>query len=337
MCKGCWIGDHGMPILNSAEVLVTAELIRRLYEDLGCPTGGPLHAMLDDMNIDDEQVENEDVDKACAYLFDGSFERWAQAGDDTSDECKNAIKEACELILHSFRQMPESHRAAAIAWFKEWIPEGIEPRKATPEEVAELVAEWTREMAIPESESNGQKACVSIPCPPFSEVTLPIDPAVQYQLVDSSGQPVKTYEQAMASIFAPDAQPDGLVSVSLPISAVPGPDGAVFSRAEALGDSRQVRPVYSEQSKDTLLTSKTSPLLADIKARILDVELRKAGMDPDRYELAYEDYGDFPVTISGPTASPGRDAAIRELGEALDVPQELLAGLAQDTNRIEPD
>lgn len=179
MCRPCWAGDYGSPIVSSDEVLVTAELIRRLYEDLGCPTGGPLHAMLDDMNIDDQQVARTDVDKECAYLFDGSFERWAQAGDDTSGERKNAIKETCALIVHAFRGMPESHRAAAIAWHEGWIAAtfanltdvlqsaGSLPR-AIPELTELLVADWTREMNAPPPQPGGTKACVPIPCPPFT-------------------------------------------------------------------------------------------------------------------------------------------------------------------------
>jgi hypothetical protein len=183
MCQQCWSGDHGAPIVNTEEVLVTAELIRRLYEDLGCPTGGPLHWMLDDMNIDDEQVENADLDKICEYLFDGSFERWAQAGEDTSDERKNAIKETCGLILHSFSyKLPESHRAAAIAWHEGWIPRRIEfltgrpgEMKANAAQVDSLVAEWTEAMNGPPSRSDGTKECVSVPCPPFTG-TLTWDP-----------------------------------------------------------------------------------------------------------------------------------------------------------------
>lgn len=179
MCRGCWAGTYGAPIISSDEVLVAAELIRRLYEDLGCPTGGPLHWMLDDMNIDDGQFENADIDKLCAYLFDGSFERWAQAGDDTSDERKNAIKETCALILHALRDMPESHRAAAIAWHEGWIP--VEISVATgivvpdnllpnvgPELFAAQVAEWTREMNAPPPQPGGTKACVTVPCLPFT-------------------------------------------------------------------------------------------------------------------------------------------------------------------------
>lgn len=179
MCRGCWVGTYGAPIISSDDVLVTAELIRRLYEDLGCSTGGPLHWMLDDMNIDDEQFENVDIDKLCAYLFDGSFERYARAGDDTSDERKNAIKETCALILHAFRGMPESHRAAAIAWHEGWIAAtfanltdvlenaGSLPR-AIPELTELLVADWTREMNVPPPQPGEAKACVPIPCPPFT-------------------------------------------------------------------------------------------------------------------------------------------------------------------------
>jgi hypothetical protein len=48
-------------------------LIRHLYEDLGQATGGPLHWMLDDLNIDDEQV-----DSVVSGRFD-PFEGYAQA------------------------------------------------------------------------------------------------------------------------------------------------------------------------------------------------------------------------------------------------------------------
>ena len=58
MCRSCWYGDHGPPVIAGEEVLLTAQLIKRLYADLGQSTGGPLHWMLDVMNIGDEQFEN---------------------------------------------------------------------------------------------------------------------------------------------------------------------------------------------------------------------------------------------------------------------------------------
>lgn len=213
MCRSCWSGDHGAPIVSSDEVLVAAELIRRLYEDLGCPTGGPLHAMLDDMNIDDGQVANTDIDKACAYLFDGSFERWAQAGDDTSDERKNAIKETCALILYAFSQMPESHRAAAIAWREGWAQElitelGPGDQRATAGEVSELVAEWTREMNAPPLAPDGVKACVSIPCPPFTgEVSGAVYPGPGQRFAPDA-------KITGSGVVGAEVNPDGLANVT---------------------------------------------------------------------------------------------------------------------------
>jgi hypothetical protein len=336
MCHGCWVGNYGAPIVNTEDVLVTAELIRRLYEDLECPTGGPLHAMLDDMNIADEQVENEDVDRACEYLFDGSFERYAQAGDDTSDERKNAIKETCRMIIWSFRQMPESHRAAAIAYHEGWVPEGIFPRTVSADQVAEwtadLAAIWARGASAPQPQPGGQKACVSIPCPPFTGVVYPPSGTRFAQDARITGPGVAGVQ----------VNPDGSATVQWrPRPAITAEDIQVAnaltaSAREVMDDPRQIRPTYPDRSDGTLPTSATSPLMADIKARILDPDLRKLGLDPHRYELAYR-IDDLPATVPGPTATPERNDTIRKLGEALDVPPEILAGLTHEANRIETD
>lgn len=177
MCRSCWYNDHGAPVVADIEVLATAELIRRLYEDLGQDTGGPLHWMLDDMNIDDEQFENKRDSypgDLYAYLWDGRFDRHAQAGEDTSDERKQAIEDTCRLIWASFERMPESHRAASIAWHEGWAWDhmravvgimGGTPPKIGPAELDAYVEGLRAPVAA-------VKACGDIPCPPFEEVTL---------------------------------------------------------------------------------------------------------------------------------------------------------------------
>lgn len=212
MCKSCWWGDRGAPIINTPEVLATAELIRRLYEDLRCLTGGPLHWMLDDMNIDDEQVEGADLDEICGYLFDGTFERRAQAGADTSDERKNAIKDTCGLILASFLQMPESHRAAAIAWHEGWAAQAVNElaeigtaTRATPEQVDELVTQLRQAEDTP----TGPKECVPVPCPSFEPCDLQGSPIPAESATDSppipSGRPM-TFKWSEATVGAPDPE-----------------------------------------------------------------------------------------------------------------------------------
>lgn len=187
MCRSCWHGDHGAPVIATAEVLATAELIRRLYEDLGQSTGGPLHWMLDDMNIDDGQFERKREgypDDLYTYLWDGSFDRYAQAGEDTSDERKEAIEDTCRLIWTSFDRMPESHRAASIAWFEGWAWDhmravlgamGDTPPRIGP---AELDA-YVEELRTPAS---AVKTCGPVPCPPFETVELRITSTIPNRL-----------------------------------------------------------------------------------------------------------------------------------------------------------
>lgn len=96
-------------------------LIRHLYVDLEQPTGGPLHVQLDDGNLGDYWVGEEANRGRYGYLFDGSFERWSQAGDNVSHERKCAIRDTCEGILHLLRQMDEAERHVAVNLFeKSW-------------------------------------------------------------------------------------------------------------------------------------------------------------------------------------------------------------------------
>lgn len=107
--------------MSAPEVLATVQLIRRLYVDLEQPAGGPLHVQLDDGNLGDYWVGEEANRGRYGYLFDGSFERWSQAGDNVSHERKCAIRDTCEAILVLLRQMDETGRHAAVSLFwKSW-------------------------------------------------------------------------------------------------------------------------------------------------------------------------------------------------------------------------
>jgi len=98
-------------------------LIRHLYVDLDQAAGGPLHIILDDSNVDDSDLDYCAQPKNYEYLFNGDFERWAQAGDDVSLERRTAIRDTCEQILTLLRPMSEQQRRDAINEFwKGWRP-----------------------------------------------------------------------------------------------------------------------------------------------------------------------------------------------------------------------
>jgi hypothetical protein len=53
MCQGCW-DEVGRPTLWNSKVKRAVELIAAVYA--AEPTGGPLHAVIDDWNIDDSDI-----------------------------------------------------------------------------------------------------------------------------------------------------------------------------------------------------------------------------------------------------------------------------------------
>jgi hypothetical protein len=56
MCRGCWECDD-FPAEWTPTIARAVVLWRRLYDELGEPTGGPLHVYLDDYNLDLEVIE----------------------------------------------------------------------------------------------------------------------------------------------------------------------------------------------------------------------------------------------------------------------------------------
>lgn len=55
MCRGCWECDD-FPAEWTPTVARAVVLWRRLYDELGEPTGGPLHVHLDDYNLDYDEI-----------------------------------------------------------------------------------------------------------------------------------------------------------------------------------------------------------------------------------------------------------------------------------------
>lgn len=269
--------DYGKPISADPEILGAAELVRRLYEDLGEGTGGPLHWILDDGNIYDDQMPDADEQvKIFAYLWNGDFKKWSQAGADVSAELRQAIQDTCQGILYAFDRMGEAERTCVLAWHWGDIERELPDWHAnhrTPEHLAsarEQADEFVRlALAVP-AEMDTPKACVSIPCPPFtggrllwSDVTVGHPGGVVDFLGDLSDDALRSAIEvrfAGSGVVDTQANPDGSVTVGwerdpseLPYRVndtsfgfcAPGPGVGLVH--DALDDARQIRPVYLER------------------------------------------------------------------------------------------
>lgn len=186
MCQSCWTGD-GMPVTADETTLAAAWLIEHLYEDLGQCTGGPLHWMLDDGNLSDDQLGDRDPvgywHRLFDYLHDGRFNQWAQAGDEATPEKLLEIQHTCEAILIAFRGMTESARMAACAWAFGWVaaelPEwsarhkGPEARERIEADALELLEQARALPPVEERHKAAEsEACEPVPCPPFRDTNL---------------------------------------------------------------------------------------------------------------------------------------------------------------------
>lgn len=88
MCRGCWIG-YNSPSHVTPQIDEAATLIRELYARE--PVGGPLHAVLDDWNID------------------GAIEPWEP------EMWSSETRAIADRIAALFNAMPEVDRASALA------------------------------------------------------------------------------------------------------------------------------------------------------------------------------------------------------------------------------
>lgn len=177
--------DNGMPVINDAEVLATAELIKRLLASPEGSNGGPLHVIIIDGNTGDEHVHDSsffgraDGRQIETYLCKPDKGTWIGGGYHHAylDElhCSEETADLCRLILASFRRMSEPWRAAAIAWADGTIAKSLpilvdNPEAActaSPEQVEALIAELRQAEDAPAST---EKACISVPCPPLTDV-----------------------------------------------------------------------------------------------------------------------------------------------------------------------
>jgi hypothetical protein len=246
MLRQTWDSVWGAPCSTDLDVLAVGELIRRVYEDLGEPTGGPLHTILDDDNIDDEHIESylADADR-YAYLWDGRFERWAQAGDDVSAEHRMILQITCEAILRAFREFPETLRAAAMGWafghVAQHVPE-VAARVATPEmraavadRAGEMFANASGDPLVLKRDTTTVKACAPIPCLPFRDMTL-------------HGAMTGIINPGPGMVFAPDAQITG------PFESVHvNPDGsATVTGMPLVGNAPEGSPLFGWSSTVTM-------------------------------------------------------------------------------------
>jgi hypothetical protein len=116
MCKSCWI-EHGSPKINNEKVIKCQKIIKRIYED-HC-TGGNLHVIVDDFNIDDSSIEyfnKEDLTETEREFID-LFK------DMTIDERASALA----LYSGYFKYEDEY-----IRWIREIIEKVINPADSNP-------------------------------------------------------------------------------------------------------------------------------------------------------------------------------------------------------------
>ena len=283
--------DYGKPISADPEILGAAELVRRLYEDLGEGTGGPLHWMLEDGNIYDDQMPDADEQvKIFAYLWNGDFKKWSQAAADVSTELRQAIQDTCRGILYAFDRMNEAERTCVLAWhwldIKRELPDWYAKHR-TPEHLEsarEQADEFVRlALAGPPVKAEA-KACVPIPCPPFTDgfdpdLSPPLMPVPDWirhaDLFADPPEPARfsgVIYPNIGSVFGLDTQivgpgivdtqanPDGSVTVTWERDAPELPHrvndtsfgycatapGVGLVR-DALDDPRQIRPIYPER------------------------------------------------------------------------------------------
>lgn len=117
MCGSCW-EQLGCPVLFDTEIEECARLINELYEL--CPTGGPLHCELDDMNLGALQITPMYAIPASANGMRKAIE------DDYSEE----VHRICDRIAELMNGMTEGQRASAVAHHEGWVVGGVPALRA---------------------------------------------------------------------------------------------------------------------------------------------------------------------------------------------------------------
>jgi len=124
MCDNCW-REAGSPTERTPDTARLVELIGKLYEIH--PTGGPLHSVLDDWNLDGH-IEpywrgwsDEDLD---ALWYGGiPFDELDPQAPAVVERLGVSTRAVCTEIAALLNAMTESQRYAALAYADGFIPE----------------------------------------------------------------------------------------------------------------------------------------------------------------------------------------------------------------------
>lgn len=140
MCYGCW-EEAGKPVIDTPAVRAAAQAAAEVYEH-AC-TGGNLHIVLDDWNIEDSNLEfcSQCIDGAGVMPLGGStfaahlrYNEEKQANPDPPEQL--AVERCC---CDLFMALTEEERASALAlndgfWSSELPPadDAIDPHGPVP-------------------------------------------------------------------------------------------------------------------------------------------------------------------------------------------------------------
>lgn len=103
MCENCYHEEYGAPTEITERAVVTAALIRQLYDY--APTGGRCHIITDDWNLEDSNIEY------CQQVVAGEKA--------TFGVTQELLHE--ENLLGKLRAMPVAERAVTLALFDGYL------------------------------------------------------------------------------------------------------------------------------------------------------------------------------------------------------------------------
>lgn len=109
MCSDCWASEYGSPAEWTAQTARFLELHRELYRELDCSTGGPLHIVLDDWNIEDDSLA------WCRENLPADLE-WYE------DALRADIERVCLELLDIMDGWTLAQRASALAFEEGAVP-----------------------------------------------------------------------------------------------------------------------------------------------------------------------------------------------------------------------
>lgn len=112
MCQDCY-DELGRPNDWNPNVARALELIRTIYQHE--PTGGPLHVILDDWNIEDGDIRREAAEPTPYIPYEFLEE-------DEAEEVRTAVAELVPLL----GSMTVRERASALARYDGYLPTATE-------------------------------------------------------------------------------------------------------------------------------------------------------------------------------------------------------------------